>query len=194
MIFPNPLLACSRAQCRPAAEWSHCLPCLGNDLHTGIGVRQEYVDVAPTVSAERRMTDMPARLSLRLPPSLWAVMSDETVGLRWICHSVAPLQADQGKRNQGCPAPPPLSVRVAWPLLETRVRVGRPWFSRYCSVPLASSLLAAGKPVDRQVAVAHVDIDLGSRRAAEGLGQVMGEHFLLEPYGLSFHFSFLFLF
>src|SRR5512139_3038769 len=85
----------------------------------------------PPVSAETRVTTMPARFSLTLPPSLWAVMSDETVGLRWTCHSVAPLQAVQGKWNQGCPALPPLSVRVAWPSLEIRLRVGWPCFSRY---------------------------------------------------------------
>src|SRR5512143_1152214 len=75
----------------------------------------------PPVSAETWVMAMPARFSLRLPPLLWAVMSDETVGLMWICHSVAPLQAAQGKWNQGCPARLPLRVRVAWPLLAIRV-------------------------------------------------------------------------
>src|SRR5437762_3586848 len=81
----------------------------------------------------------PAKSRLTLPPPLWAVMSDETVGLRWTCHSYAPRQAAQGKRNQGRPLPPPLTVRVAWPLSELRDRAEIPWFSKYCSVPLASS-------------------------------------------------------
>src|ERR1043165_3371257 len=91
---------------------------------------------------------MSVRSSLTLPPALWAVISDETLGLRWICHSYAPLQAAQGTWNQGRPLPPPLNVRVAWPLLEFRLRVGRPCFSKYCSVPLAS---ASSPPVSLSI-------------------------------------------
>jgi hypothetical protein len=65
---------------------------------------------------------MPARLSVTLMPSLGAVLSDETAGLRWICHLVAPKQAAHGKRNQGRPVPRPLSVRVTWPLSALIVR------------------------------------------------------------------------
>src|SRR5512139_2105612 len=75
----------------------------------------------PPVSAETRVTAMPARFSLTLPPPVWAVISEETEGFKWICHSVAPLQVAQGKRNQGLPLFPPLRVRVAWPVLITRL-------------------------------------------------------------------------
>src|SRR5512142_3291128 len=50
----------------------------------------------PPESANTRVITMPARSSLILPPPLRAVMSDETLGLRWTCQVVAALHADQG--------------------------------------------------------------------------------------------------
>src|SRR5512133_3755833 len=49
----------------------------------------------PPVSAETWVTVRPERSSLRFPPPLWARIEDETVGLTWISHSVAPLQVSQ---------------------------------------------------------------------------------------------------
>src|SRR6476646_6187101 len=80
----------------------------------------------PPVSAATCVAAISARSSLTLPPSLWATMSDATVGLRWICHSSPPTQASHGRRNQDRPVSLPVSVRVVWPLLVSRVLVGKP--------------------------------------------------------------------
>src|SRR5512141_262143 len=99
----------------------------------------------PPVSAETWVMAMPARSSLTLPPPLCALISDETAGFRWMRQSVSPLHAAQGMRKEGRRPPAALSVKVVWPLLVITDGVGQLWFSRYSSVPPAStcSLLAS---------------------------------------------------
>src|SRR5574338_903647 len=75
-------------------------PVLAATLRSAVLSGRTTSMLRPPVLAERQVTVMPTRFNLTLPPPLLAVMSDETVGLRWICHSVAPLQADHGKWNQ----------------------------------------------------------------------------------------------